>query len=477
MPNPQVKANLSSTHPERAAVYVRISNDKTGERAGVTRQREDCIALARREGYEVRPQDIYEDNDISAYSGKKRPAYLALCEAIEHGSLDALIVWHPDRLHRSPLELEHFITLVEKTSLTMHTVTAGHIWDLTTPSGRMTARQLGAVARYESEHKAERQARALEQKAKEGRRHGPVPYGWRDGTAEEEAAVVQEMTARLLAGDSLRTITRDLNNRGIAAPRGGNRGWQQHQVRQVVMRASNAGLRVHKGEVIGQGQWPPLVSRDDWERVSRLLRDPRRRTAPAAVFTYPLSGLVRCGRCGGVMRHRFADGARRQKPIYVCADRLHLTIAARPLESFVAALVTTRLAEEGAARAISEASEEASEEGREASRLRREAAALDARLTALGQDFAQGIITRGAMIAGTQAARRSLAEVEESLRRLERQDDTVTAALRESSGASLGSLPPDRQRAVIDALCTLTVLPAEKKGRAFGPERVRVEWK
>ena len=66
-----------------------------------------------------------------------------------------MVAWHPDRLHRSPRELEAFIQLLERTRCTVETVQAGH-WDLSTPTGRMTARQIGEVGRYESEHRADR---------------------------------------------------------------------------------------------------------------------------------------------------------------------------------------------------------------------------------------------------------------------------------------------------------------------------------
>ena len=59
----------------RAAVYTRISQDATGQRAGVTRQLEDCEALADRLGWEVTHR--YGDNDLSAYSGRTRPGFEA----------------------------------------------------------------------------------------------------------------------------------------------------------------------------------------------------------------------------------------------------------------------------------------------------------------------------------------------------------------------------------------------------------------
>ena len=58
----------------KAAVYLRISSDPSGQQLGVTRQREDCEKLCQGKGWT--PVE-YMDNDISASNGKKRPAYRA----------------------------------------------------------------------------------------------------------------------------------------------------------------------------------------------------------------------------------------------------------------------------------------------------------------------------------------------------------------------------------------------------------------
>ena len=41
-------------------------------------------------------------------------AYERMLAAVESGSIDAIVTWHNDRLHRSPRELEAFIDLVER---------------------------------------------------------------------------------------------------------------------------------------------------------------------------------------------------------------------------------------------------------------------------------------------------------------------------------------------------------------------------
>ena len=94
------------------------------------------------------------------------------------GKTDAVIVWHTDRLHRSPVELEEYVTACEKHGVKTQTVQAGHI-DLATASGLMVARMLGATARYEVDHGIERQRRAKQRSAEAGKwKGGRRPYGF-----------------------------------------------------------------------------------------------------------------------------------------------------------------------------------------------------------------------------------------------------------------------------------------------------------
>ena len=84
----------------RAGIYARISSDREGNNLAVSRQLADCEALAARRGWEI--AERYVDADISAYSGKARPEYRRMLEEIDAGVLDAVVVYHADRLHRHP---------------------------------------------------------------------------------------------------------------------------------------------------------------------------------------------------------------------------------------------------------------------------------------------------------------------------------------------------------------------------------------
>ncbi|MGH8836793.1 MAG: recombinase family protein, partial [Actinomycetes bacterium] len=249
----------------RAAVYSRISDDRAGRGLGVARQREDCAKLVADRSWELVAS--LKDNDRSAYTGKPRKEYVRLLELVRADALDVIVAWHPDRLHRSPSELEDFISLIEAHGVSVVTCQAGQ-WDLGTPAGRMVARQIGAVSRYESEHKSDRVRRALEQRAEMGRPHGRVPYGWRrvegrDVVDQDQAGIIREIAGRIISGDSLRSITADLNARGVLSPTG--KTWGKQMLRHVVLRERNVGLRTHRGQVIGDGDWPPILDRGQWE--------------------------------------------------------------------------------------------------------------------------------------------------------------------------------------------------------------------
>ena len=197
------QARTPETRPDnpdpivRVDFYVRISQDREGGGLGVARQEEDCRALCAWLGWQV--AGVYTDNDVSAYSGKPRPEWTRLLRDIAAGDVNAICCWHVDRLTRTPRELEDVIDLHDNAGVQLATVT-GEI-DLSTPTGRLVARTLGAAARHESEHKSERQRRAQLQAAQQSKPHtaGQRGYGYgpdRLTVISNEAGMIPEASQR-----------------------------------------------------------------------------------------------------------------------------------------------------------------------------------------------------------------------------------------------------------------------------------------
>ena len=215
-------------------MYARISSDREGDNLAIGRQLADCEELAARRGWEI--VERYVDSDISAYAGKARPEYQRLLEEIEARLVDAVVVYHADRLHRHPKELEEFIDLCQWTETKLATV-SGDL-DLSTHEGQLMARITGAVAKKESDDKSRRIRRKHQEIALAGRPSGggTRPFGYESDhrTARPaEAAVIRECAARVLAGDSLRSICIDLNDRQVPTVTGAR--WSPQTLRRMLM--------------------------------------------------------------------------------------------------------------------------------------------------------------------------------------------------------------------------------------------------
>ena len=310
----------SATTPLRAVIYARISEDRTGGGLGIARQVEDCRALAERRGYQV--TDVFSDNDISAYSGKARPGYRQLLDAMSNARADVVLAWHADRLTRSIRELEEYIDVSERSGIGTVMVQSGE-YDLNTSSGRMTARIIGAVSRQESEHKAERIRRKTQELAMAGKWTGGLrPFGWRvlDGIPEldeKEAVVVREAHSHVLAGFSLGSFIKLLNEQGVQTARGGS--WTYATLRQMLMRPRNAGLAEWKGEVVGTSEFPAIVERHIWEATCAVLRDPARRRSRTNKVKYLLAGIALCECLEPVKSGQIVDRKGNKHMIYRCA--------------------------------------------------------------------------------------------------------------------------------------------------------------
>jgi len=282
-----------------AVIYCRISSDRTGTGLGVKRQLDDCRALCEKQGFTIVGE--HTDNDISAFSGKHRPGYAAVCQTIEQGQADVVVAWHFDRLQRNPRELEDFVDLLEKAKATVATCTDGGL-DLATVNGRSQARIIGAMARAESEHKSERIKRKHLELAQAGAAVGSGrPFGYELGKMkirESEAVLIREAVADVIAGRPIGAIAAEWDKRGVPTVKGAH--WQYHTLANILTSARIAGLRSHHGKVVAKGVWPAIVDVDQWEICRAVIAQKRaQRTGTRAPRKHLLTGgIAVCGVCG-----------------------------------------------------------------------------------------------------------------------------------------------------------------------------------
>ncbi len=476
------------------AVYLRQSRDSEGDELAISRQREGCLKLCKDKGW----NDIreYPDNDRSATNGKPRPAYQRMLKDIAAGRLARIVVWDLDRLHRQPIELEHFMKLPDTKRLALATVTGD--CDLATDNGRLFARIKGAVAMSEVERKSARQKAAAEQKATLDGGGPPSwpsrPFGYdadpdpltgkwwtvkRNPTVYNvirlhptEARLVRDAYSQFLAGTTLYEIAKRWNESGVMTPRGNQ--WSGTRVRELLLLARNAGMREFRGEVVGKATWPAIVDEEVWRAAhARITAAP---TGPYRGRKHLLSGLARCGACGAALTSRTSNRGKRQYGCYQCR---RVSRSGERLDALITETVVRRLSEPSAVELMMTDDDEI-----DTNALRERRRTLEQRLEQLGVEFADGEIDPVTLKTATARLKQQLAEIDTALTDAVKVDVFEGVIGAADVAAAFHGLDLGRRRTIVDALLVIRVNPVGKRARVWDPDAIHdgrraidVRWK
>ncbi len=440
------------------------------------RQLEDCRRLAATRGWMVRGE--YVDNDVSAWSGKRRPEYERMVTDLRDGLVDAVIVYNLDRLTRRPVELEEFIAVCEQVSVRdVATVTADI--DLGTDDGLFMARIFAAFGAKESGRRSARIKRKMEQNAQAGLPHGGStrPFGYADDMVTivpAEAAIIRTLAKRFLAGESLRSLATWLDNSGVKTVTG--QPWRTPTLRTMLASGRIAGLREFRGEIVATAQWKPIITPRQREQILALM-DSRKVSGRRSPRRYLLSGMLRCGKCGT----RLYSSARAETRRYVCLNGPdhdgcgRLTITAEPVEELIAEAVLLRLDTPELANAL--AGRTASDEHSAA--LAEQVADDKARLEELAAAYGNRQITMPELLAARTPIEARIRDGERQLAHV-----TGTPLLAELAGAGRrlrrqwATLNLARQAAIVAAVLDHAVIePGTHRGSRFDIDRVRPVWR
>lgn len=448
----------------RVVIYARQSLDRSGEGAAVERQIADCRHLAERRGWDV--SEVITDNDMSASTGKRRPGYQRLLEAMRARSVDVVIVWHVDRLTRRLVDLEEVITLCESAGVRLATVTGD--LDLGTDTGRMLARILASVARGEVERKGARQRRANEQRAGAGvmgwtRR--PFGYAREDGSVvvqKDEASALKAAAEMVLSGSTLAAAVRMLDGQGLTTTAG--KPWNVTSLRRALLSPRYAGRVTYRGADVATGEWPTILSAETQERLTEKLRDVQRRVQQGTDPKFLLSGLARCGRCDAVMFASPMGVKGKRWQAYRCLS-CYLARRQDLVDAVVEEVIVGRLSMPDAAALFTE--------DEDVPVLRAEAAELRSRRDDLAGLLADGLLSASVVRQRSQELTRRISDLEDRISRVLGESPVTALADAEDVRAAWEAMPLRDRKHVVELLMTVVILPAGK-GQRFTPEQVRI---
>lgn len=297
--------------------YCRVSSEEQAQRGiSIEAQRNLLQSYAQATGQQIR---IFED---AGFSGKNtaRPALRQLLAALDE-SVSMVLVWKLDRLSRS---LRDTLSMIEDVfqprGITLVSITESI--DTSSPSGRMMLNMLASFAQLEREQDSDRVVMAHKHLAAECRYlGGHVPLGYCIDDQKHyqldpvAAPIVRRVFEMYLSRCGYSEILSWLNAQQLPA---GSRKTKFNKpdlnfmlnneiYSGTFVRRMGADPR-HKitaPETIRiPGGVPAILSQDEWNRVCDIREQNRTAAtrARASARIYPLSGLVRCGVCGSLMK-------------------------------------------------------------------------------------------------------------------------------------------------------------------------------
>jgi hypothetical protein len=391
--------------------------------------------------------------------------------------VDAIVVYHLDRLTRRPRELEAFVDTCDSVGIASLATVAGDL-NIGTSDGLLVARITAAVAANESASKSRRLRSKWRQVAESGEPLGGAAraYGYEpDGRTirEAEAVVIRRCAADVIRGVSIRQVALSLNDAGIPAAKGGK--WRSTSLRNVLMNPRTAGLRAHRGEVISTGTWTAILTCELQAQVIARIES-RKLTDRRPSQRYLLSGLLRCGRCDETLYASTHRDYRR----YACGPEPEhhgcgrVSVVAAPLEALITESVLSRWHAGAGTGGPSNDTLIA-----ELADLQQHISADEEQRTELGDRFAhqeisarEWIILRGPLDARLRDSRRRCASLTNSPAGLV--TDGRIRELRERWPALSRS---DQTTVIRSFLDSIVIRPATRSARTLDPSRIEMVWR
>lgn len=470
------------------ALYCRLSPRPDGQAEGVDVQERAGRRYAAAHWPEL-PIRVFRDSLLSASNGGPRPGYDQLRAAVTAGHVAHLWAVEQTRLERREIGWFELAAQLDTAGIVdLHTDRDGIVRVRDEVSGIKAVLAAGEVRKM-----TQRINDRLADNAAQGRPPGATVYGYTHGTTTEggdktylvvpeQAAVIVDSAAKVLAGWTLTSITNALTDRGLRGAHGGK--FTPSGVRRMLTSPTIAGKRVHRGRVVGPGNWQAILDEGTWSAVRAKLAGPRVvDRAGGGTYTvaprhrtarrYLLTGYATCGVCGAPLAGALKQMKNQTKPYYQCSPvrggRGCVGILAQPLEQHVVHQLLIEL-DKPAFRAALAEDEHAQRRGTILAAIER--AELDR--DELAAQWGAAELTAGEW----KAARHTLNVREHQLAAdLAEVPPPVTHVDPAAIAAGWASMTLDEQREVIGMFVeSVTIARATPPYRKFQPGRVTIAW-
>lgn len=316
---------------KKVAIYCRVSTLNQAEDGySISEQQDKLNKYCDIMGWEV--IETYTDAGFSG-SNIERPAMKKLLKDAANHRFNAILVYKLDRLSRSTSDNLYLIKEVFKKN-NIEFVSLNEKIDTSDAMGEFFFTLLAAVAEMERKTITERMVLGRLGRAKAGKTmsYQLPPFGYIRNkemdileVVPHEAKIIKYIYSKYISGDSITKICHDLNDKGHI---GKNVRWSHSSVKNALTNTVYIAKGKFKGEMYEQEHKKIIDDNTFWlvqdEINKRQIRESQRTNNPRPFQAkYMLSGLMKCGYCGGHIRtvtgNKRLDGS---KPVrYVCDRR------------------------------------------------------------------------------------------------------------------------------------------------------------
>ena len=304
-----------------AVIYARYSSHSQSEQS-IEGQLHDGYAFAERCGYHVINE--YIDRALTGMSDD-RPAFQKMMKDATKKQFKIVIVWKLDRFARNRYDSAIYKNHLRKYGVRVVSVME-NISD--SPEGIILEGLLESMAEYYSVNLSENIKRGQSVAVSKGWFcGGSIPYGYRVQDHklvpdEKTAPILREIYARYADGESLASISEDLNSRGYHTNRGGK--FSTGTFDRIIPNPAYIGEYTYKGAVV-PGCSTPLIEPETFRKaIERRRQHKRQPAAGRSPVSFLLQGKLFCGLCGLAMCGDSATSKTGDRHYYYsCSGRKH----------------------------------------------------------------------------------------------------------------------------------------------------------
>lgn len=315
------------TDGKRAVIYARVSSDKQDVDLSISAQLRALKEFATRNRLQI-VQEFIDEAETGRTTA--RPAFREMVASARRSPkpFDVILVWKYSRFARSREDSIVYKAVLRKNGVQV--VSINEPFD-DTPTGRLLEAIIESLDEFYSDNLGEEVTRGLKESASRGFYVShKAPYGYRkikvkDGAKERtkldiepgEGKTVASLFDKVIHGQGLTEIAKELNSKSISSPTG--KTWGKTSVRAILANEVYTGILVWGRDnrrgfdpIRVEGAVPPIVSHDTFTKVQHLLREraPGRTHPKRVISKFLLSGLVRCGHCGKALVGADAKGGK-----------------------------------------------------------------------------------------------------------------------------------------------------------------------